>query len=121
MGRQAIMAPRLTPLSDRELMARVFRTLGDARRLGIIELLLEFGEMSQSELFGALGIPQSRASQHLNCLVWCGVVEADRRGRRLYYRVTDKRTEKFLRLARKFLRDNQAAISTCRTIDGLPD
>lgn len=121
MPRPATVAPEPIALSDRELVARVFRTLGEARRLSIVELLLERGEMSQSDLFRELGIPQSRASEHLQCLVWCGFLEVERRGKRLHYRIADPRTKTLLHLAYQFLRENQAAIGSCRTLDALPD
>ncbi|MEV6810767.1 metalloregulator ArsR/SmtB family transcription factor [Micromonospora sp. NPDC051296] len=116
MGRPATVAPDNTPLPERELLARVFRTLGEARRLSIIELIIEHGELSQSELFQRLNIPQSRASEHLHCLVWCGFLTVERRGRRLIYRVADERAQEFLRLARTFLSENEAAITTCRAL-----
>jgi DNA-binding transcriptional ArsR family regulator len=121
MARPATVAPERIELSDRELVARVFRTLGEARRLSIVELLLERGEMSQSELFQELGIPQSRASEHLQCLVWCGFLLVERRGKRLHYRIADPRAKTLIHLAYQFLRENQAGIGTCRTLDALPD
>jgi DNA-binding transcriptional ArsR family regulator len=115
-GRPATVAAAGTTLPEHELLARVFRALGEVRRLRIVELLLQCGEMSQTELLRELQIPQSRASKHLHCLVWCGFLSVERRGRMLIYRVADQRTPLFLRLAREFLDGNEAAISSCRTV-----
>jgi DNA-binding transcriptional ArsR family regulator len=111
------MAPEGAVLSEHELLARIFRTLGESRRLRIVELLLEHREMSQSELFERLGIPQSRASDHLQCLVWCGFLQSEKRGRRLFYRIADRRAGRFIRLAREFLQTNEAGIGTCHVVE----
>src|SRR5207302_9218168 len=60
--------------------ARLFRVLGNPTRLGILGLLLE-RPRTVSELIERLGCSPSRASNHLACLRWCGLVEARRRGR----------------------------------------
>jgi DNA-binding transcriptional ArsR family regulator len=113
VARPPIMTSKPIPLPEHELLARVFRTLGDASRLRILELLIERGEMTQSELIAHLGVLQSRASQHLSCLVWCGFVASERRGRSVRYRVVDDRGVEFLQLARKFLSGNAAALDSC--------
>lgn len=117
MARPATVPPPPgTQLSELELVARVFRALGEARRLSILERLLEVGEMSQVELFRELEIPQSRISQHVQCLAWCGFLEIERRGRRVIYRV-DPRARDFVRMARQFLAANRAAIGSCGELE----
>jgi predicted transcriptional regulator len=116
MARPATVAPNGTQLSELELVARVFRTLGEFRRLSIIELLLETGALSQSEISRRLEIPQSRISDHLNCLVWCGFLVAEPRGRRVVYRVAGDAARQFVALARDFLRDNTAGLGSCREL-----
>src|SRR5258708_29284609 len=76
-GRQG---SRAGPACGREALARYFRVLGDPTRLRIAEALLE-GERTVSELAALLAAPQSRVSNHLACLKWCRVAEAERRGR----------------------------------------
>jgi DNA-binding transcriptional ArsR family regulator len=117
MGRPATVAATGTPLPERELLALVFRALGEVRRLSIVEMLIEHGEMSQTELFRRLGIPQSRISEHVQCLVWCGFLSMERRGRHVVYRIADGRTHDFIELARAFLVANKAAIGSCRVLE----
>ncbi len=120
MARPAIMTSKPIPLPEHELLARVFRTLGDPSRLRMLELLVERGEMTQSELIGHVGVMQSRASEHLSCLVWCGFVESRRSGRSVLYRVIDDRAIEFFRLAREFLADNAAALGSCAVLAKQP-
>lgn len=117
MARPGIITPEPIALPEHELLARVFRTLGDATRLRLLETLLEAGEATQRDLVDAVGAPQPRVSEHLRCLVWCGLVAAERRGRATVYRILDPRAEQFLALARGFLADNAAAVGCCTVLD----
>jgi ArsR family transcriptional regulator len=112
-----MVAPEGTLLSDLELVARVFRTLGEFRRLSVIELLLQEQQpLSQAEIARRLSIPQSRLSEHLHCLVWCGFLIAEARGRRVVYRLKGDRARAFVELARTFLHDNEAGLGSCRSL-----
>ncbi|MFC5288490.1 ArsR/SmtB family transcription factor [Actinokineospora guangxiensis] len=117
MARSPTIAAPGAELTEHELLARIFRTLGDARRLQMLELVLEHGELSQSELLELTGIPQSRASEHLRCLTWCGLLVSEWEGARRIYRVADRRAVLFIDMAREFLEDNAGGISTCRIIE----
>lgn len=117
VGRPSIIQPNLTRTADTELLARLFRTLGDATRLRILELLLEEGELHQMEIVRRLGATQARVSEHMACLVWCGFVEVRTQGRRALYRVTSKRVQTLVAKAKQFLLQNDAQIATCRRID----
>lgn len=92
--------------------AKFFHGLSDLTRLRIVELLLE-GEKNVSELVGILGQPQSRVSNHLACLRWCGYVDSRRDGKFVYYRVADPRVRQLVELARSVIADNAAAVLSC--------
>src|SRR5262249_3289363 len=85
-------------LDEAGLYARFFRVLGDPTRIRLLHLLLESpsGEYSVGELTAALDAPQSRISTHLGCLRWCGLVQARRAGKLVYYRVADTRVRELL-------------------------
>ncbi|MGH8276960.1 MAG: ArsR/SmtB family transcription factor [Steroidobacteraceae bacterium] len=68
-------------------LARLFRVLSDPTRLTIITLL-EGGERPVGDLVAATGSSQPRVSTHLACLRHCGLVENERRGREVVYRLT---------------------------------
>jgi DNA-binding transcriptional ArsR family regulator len=96
-----------------EITAKFFHGLSDLTRMRIVELLLEEGEKNVSELVATLGQPQSRISNHLACLRWCGYVDSRREGKFVYYRVSDPRVRQILALARGVIADNAAAILSC--------
>ncbi len=113
MGRPSIIEPEPRPLHDEELVAKLFRTLGDATRLKILRLLLDRPRY-QKELVAAVGLSQAQVSQHLACLTWCGFVEAERRGRLVQYQICDPRVASILDRAHTFLEGNEAEIGACR-------
>ena len=92
--------------------AKFFHGLSDLTRLRIVEILLD-GEQNVSELVGLLGQPQSRVSNHLACLRWCGYVDSRREGKFVYYRVSDPRVRQLLDMARGVIADHAAAILSC--------
>lgn len=116
MARPAIVPREPVALDEDELVARVFRALGEPNRLRVLEVLLEEGQRTQSELIEQLGLTQSRASEHLACLVWCGFVVSERRGRTVVYRVADSRTATFVELGRAFVKNYHARLGSCQVL-----
>lgn len=98
------------------ITAKFFHGLSDLTRLRIVEVLLDEGEKNVSELVATLGQPQSRVSNHLACLRWCGYVDSRRDGKFVYYRVADPRIRDLVTLARAVIADNAAAILSCTRI-----
>ena len=70
------------------LQAEVLRTLAHPRRLEILHRLAE-GPCEVGRLADVLGVSQPNVSQHLAVLRAAGVVEAERDGREVRYRLTD--------------------------------
>jgi DNA-binding transcriptional ArsR family regulator len=70
------------------LQAEVLKTLASPRRLEIIHLLAE-GPRDVGRLADELGISQPNASQHLAVMRAAGVVESERVGREVIYRLAD--------------------------------
>lgn len=102
-------------LPETSALARYFRVLGDPTRLTILLALLE-RERTVSELVEITGAPQSRVSNHLACLKWCRFAEAERRGRRVVYRVTDVRLRGLLERARALAEEHRDHLASCRRI-----
>ena len=105
-------------LADRcgpRALARFFRILGDPTRLRLLEALLD-GERSVSELVRIVGAPQSRVSNHLACLKWCRFAESERRGRHVFYRVTDPQVRELIRLASAMASDNADYLESCTRV-----
>ncbi len=70
------------------LQADVLKTLANARRLEILHALAN-GPVSVGRLAQAVGASQPNVSQHLAVLRTAGVVEAERDGRGVRYRLAD--------------------------------
>src|SRR5215210_3843919 len=104
--------------TEPELVGKYFRALGDPTRVRILELLGEYGELSVTELVERLAQSQSKVSNHLGCLRWCGFVHTRRDHPTVYYRVADGRVTELLALGRALLADNAEHVAACRRIDG---
>jgi DNA-binding transcriptional ArsR family regulator len=70
------------------LQVEVLKTLANVRRLEIIHLLAD-GPREVSRLAEEMGISQPNVSQHLAVMRSAGVVEAERDGREVRYRLAD--------------------------------
>lgn len=101
---------------ESDIVAKYFRGLGDVTRIRALEALSE-GELSVGELVNRLGESQSKVSNHLACLRWCGFVDSRREHRTVYYRVTDPRVLQLVTLARGLLADNAEHVAACHRID----
>jgi DNA-binding transcriptional ArsR family regulator len=71
-----------------ELQADVLKTLANPHRLEIAHLLAE-GPMTVGALADLLGLAQPNVSQHLALMRAAGVLDAERSGREIRYRLAD--------------------------------
>lgn len=117
---EASNSARATPLEvpDR-VYARFFSGLADETRMRIVRYLLN-GPKTVGEIAGALGMSQSRISNHLSCLKWCGYVEAERRGKHVHYRLADDSIADLIRTASELISRNAAHIAVCTQLDLKP-
>lgn len=115
MGRPAIIELEPVSLSDEDLVARIFRGLGDPSRIRILQFLLD-GPRSQKEIVAEVGLSQGRVSQHLTCLVWCGYLESERHGRAIEYKIANARVASLLDLGTGFLNSTSGDIGSCRIV-----
>jgi ArsR family transcriptional regulator, cadmium/lead-responsive transcriptional repressor len=117
----SLTAPFRLPdqVTERDLLAKYFRTLGNPTRLRILELLRE-RERPVGELVQELSTSQPYVSNQLACLRWCGLVTTRREHRTIYYRLADERVEQILALAGSLLGDNAEHIAACKIIDARP-
>jgi DNA-binding transcriptional ArsR family regulator len=88
----------LPPPDKLEKVARLLATLGNERRLEVLCLLGENGEMNVSELLSCLDLSQSALSQHLSKLRADRFVESRRDGLNIYYRVEREDLRQILNL-----------------------
>lgn len=119
MDAATLSAPFRLPAQpvEGDLLAKYFRVLGDRTRLRILDLVSD-QERSVGELVELLGEPQSKVSNHLACLRWCGFVATRREHRTIYYRLADERVDAVIALGRELLHENAHHVAACRRIDG---
>ncbi len=84
------------------LQATLLRALASPNRLRIVHLLGE-GPHGVTEVAGLLGLSQAAASQHLAAMRAVGLVEAERDGRLVRYRLVDPELELACSLMREIL------------------
>jgi len=77
-------------------IARMMKTVGHPSRLLIVELLLERGKLPVKEIYEAVKISQSNASQHLKALEDIGILTSEREGKNICYRVQNQTVAKLL-------------------------
>jgi ArsR family transcriptional regulator, cadmium/lead-responsive transcriptional repressor len=119
MGAVLANAPFRLPAAPAEadLVAKYFRVLGDRTRLRVLELVSE-RERSVGELVELLDEPQTKVSNHLACLRWCGFVTTRREHRTIHYRLADERVVEVMELGRALLHDNEEHVAACRRVEG---
>jgi ArsR family transcriptional regulator, cadmium/lead-responsive transcriptional repressor len=104
---------RLPPApAEADLLAKYFRVLGDPTRLRVLELVAS-QERSVGELARLLAAPQTKVSNHLACLRWCGFVATRREHRTIHYRLADERVAAVVELGRALLHDNAEHVAAC--------
>jgi DNA-binding transcriptional ArsR family regulator len=96
-----------------DLRGALFRGFADRNRLRIIEQLAIGGEQRVVDVVRATGLAQPNVSAHLACLWACGLVERERRGREVHYRLTDGVTE-LLDAADAILDRTGERVDTCK-------
>jgi DNA-binding transcriptional ArsR family regulator len=94
------------------LKAKLFRGLGDSTRLSILESLRE-GEKSTSQIVDQVRQSQSNVSNHLACLLDCGLVKNRRQGRNIYYSLSDKKVSRLLEESDAILSEIARGIYEC--------
>lgn len=94
------------------LKAKLFRGLSDPSRLGILEALRS-GPASVGELVTVTGLSQPNVSNHLACLLDCGLVSRSQKGRFVYYRLSDARVDGLLNNAEELLAEVARGVYEC--------
>ena len=95
-----------------ELRAKLFRGLGDPSRLAILDALVA-GERSVQEIVAHTGLGQPNVSNHLRCLLHCGLVSHRSEGRFVRYRLADRRVAELIRAADRLLASTATGLGDC--------
>lgn len=87
-------------------LAELFRALGDASRVKIVDSLVE-GEMCVSDIAEAVGVSESAVSQHLRHLRELRLVRGRREGKMIYYAIADDHVRVLLRVGVEHLEEER--------------
>lgn len=91
--------------SDDEVakVAGMFKLLGDPTRARLLYSLLEAGELCVCDLAAATSVTESAVSQALRLLRASGVVTGRRKGRNVFYRLSDGHVRLLLDVSREHI------------------
>jgi ArsR family transcriptional regulator len=78
---------KIRPANEYRAGAEVFKALGHASRLLIVDAL-SHGEHCVADLTALIGSDMSTVSNHLSVLRNVGLIEDERRGQQVFYRLT---------------------------------
>ena len=90
----------------------VFKCLADETRARMTLLIADGGELCVCELTAALDDSQPKISRHLAQLRSCGVLEDQRRGQWVYYRLHPRLPEWVHHLLQGVVRANESWLAT---------
>lgn len=79
-------------------IAELLKVLAHPVRLCIVKGLLSKGQCNVTYMQGCLDMPQSTVSQHLQKLRTAGVIEGERNGLEINYKVCDPRVEQIIKI-----------------------
>lgn len=98
----------------------ILKALGDANRLRIVMSLFG-GELCVCRIIGLLGLAPSTVSKHLYILKQANLIESTKKGRWIYYRLTqegqNKTAQKILRWLKESLAKDATIIKDKRSLD----
>ena len=95
-----------------QLEAKLFKGLADQSRLLILESVSD-GPKSVTEIVEETKLSQPNASAHLACLLECGLIRKEKRGREVFYEVSAKEVSNMIREAQKILKKCSKEIYDC--------
>lgn len=86
---------RITDLEALGQAAECLRTLAHPHRLRMVQMLLQ-ADFTVSQLAEACQLPSAMASEHLRLMQRCGLLDSERDGRRVFYRVAEPHLQHIL-------------------------
>lgn len=83
--------------------ALVYRAINNKLRQQILYLLIQRQELAVTEIYVALRIEQSVASQHLAVLRREGIVQTKRDGKKIYYSINEARINQLHQISKMLI------------------
>ena len=95
-----------------KLKSKLFRGFADPTRLAILECLRQ-GEKTVTDIVRETKQSQSNASNHLACLLGCGLVKNRREGKKIHYSIRDEKVHAILEDGDRLLLDVAESVLQC--------
>ncbi len=95
-----------------KLKAKFFRGFADSTRLAILECLRN-GEKTVTEIVEETGQSQSNVSNHLSCLLECGLLKNRRDGKNIHYSIRNAKVKELLEVSDIVLSEVYKEIFEC--------
>jgi DNA-binding transcriptional ArsR family regulator len=103
----------MTTSEDRlKLKSKLFRGFADSTRLSILECLRQ-GEKTVTDISNETNQSQSNISNHLACLLGCGLVKNRRDGKKIYYSLRDEKVQAILENGDRLLLEVAESVLKC--------
>jgi len=77
-------------------IAKILKVLAHPIRLCIVKSILDQGQCNVSHIQTCREVPQSTVSQHLQKLRYAGVIEGNRKGLEVNYKIRDEKIIKLI-------------------------
>lgn len=98
-----------------EVYTKFFHGLSSPTRYKILLSLIN-GEKSVGDLVEDTSCSQSLISMQLKCLKWCNFVKATKKGKSIYYAISDERIIALIKLGQSISEGNTDKICTCEML-----
>lgn len=98
--------------TDLAVKAKFFKGLSDSTRLAILFCLGD-QEKTVGEIVELTESTQSNISNHLKCLVECGLVKNRREGKNVFYSLRDHNVRELLKISEEVMSDVYSHIEAC--------
>jgi DNA-binding transcriptional ArsR family regulator len=95
-----------------QLEAKLFKGFADQSRLLILSVISE-GPKTVTQIVDKTKLSQPNTSAHLACLLECGLIRNEKKGREVIYEVSGKDVSGMIRQARKILKQHSKEIYNC--------
>ena len=100
MSKATMRCAGAMPLEMMARMAQVLKLLAHPYRLKVIEILDGRDRVPVRRIAEWLGLPHAATSQHLNQMKRVGLLESERHGKEVWYRIADQRCINILKCIR---------------------
>lgn len=101
-------------MQDRQLLieAKFFKGLADKSRLAILESITN-GQKTVSDIVEATKLSQPNVSNHLACLLDCGLVTRSRDGQRAFYQLSTEEVKDLIAIMRTIVSQHSQELFDC--------